>query len=63
MAGGISQALMTTVLGLVVAIPTVLLHTFVNGRSRSIIQVLQEQSAGLVASQSERSRTAAAPAR
>ncbi len=55
MAGGISQALMTTVLGLVVAIPTVLLHTFVNGRSRSIIQVLQEQSAGLVAAQSERS--------
>jgi biopolymer transport protein ExbB len=54
MAGGISQALMTTVLGLVVAIPTVLLHTFVNGRSRSIIQVLQEQSAGLVAAQSER---------
>lgn len=54
MAGGISQALMTTVLGLVVAIPTVLLHTIVNSRSRSIIQVLQEQSAGLVASQSER---------
>lgn len=54
MAGGISQALMTTVLGLVVAIPTVLLHTIVNGRSRSIIQVLQEQSAGLVATQSER---------
>ena len=58
MAGGISQALMTTVLGLCVAIPTVLLHTFVNGRSRSIIQVLQEQSAGLVAAQSERAATA-----
>jgi biopolymer transport protein ExbB len=54
MAAGISQALMTTVLGLVVAIPTVLLHSIVNSRSRSIIQVLQEQSAGLVASQSER---------
>ena len=54
MAGGISQALMTTVLGLVVAIPTVLLHTIVNSRSRSIIQILQEQSAGLVAAQSER---------
>lgn len=58
MAGGISQALMTTVLGLVVAIPTVLLHTFVNGRSRSIIQILQEQSAGLVATQSERAGAA-----
>jgi biopolymer transport protein ExbB len=57
MAGGISQALMTTVLGLVVAIPTVLLHTIVNSRSRSIIQVLQEQSAGLVAAQSERAAT------
>ena len=54
MAGGISQALMTTVLGLCVAIPTVLLHTVVNGRSRKIMQVLQEQSAGIVASQSEK---------
>jgi biopolymer transport protein ExbB len=54
MAGGISQALMTTVIGLVVAIPTVLLHTMVNGRSRSIIQILQEQSAGLVARQAEK---------
>jgi biopolymer transport protein ExbB len=56
MAGGISQALVTTVLGLVVAIPTVLLHTIVNGRSRSIIQVLQEQSAGIVAEQAEKTR-------
>ena len=54
MAGGISQALITTVLGLTVAIPTVLLHTLVSGRSRAIIQVLQEQSAGIVAVQSER---------
>jgi hypothetical protein len=56
MAGGISTALMTTVLGLVVAIPMVLLHTFVNGRSRRIIQVLQEQSAGIVAEQAEKVR-------
>jgi len=54
MAGGISQALMTTVLGLCVAIPTVLLHTIVNGRSRSVVQILQEQSAGIVASQAEK---------
>ena len=54
MAGGISQALMTTVLGLCVAIPTVLLHTLVNGRSRSIVQILQEQSAGIVADQAEK---------
>ncbi len=54
MAGGISQALMTTVLGLVVAIPMVLLHTVVSGQSRKIINILQSQSAGLVAEHSEK---------
>ena len=53
MAGGISQALMTTVLGLCVAIPMVLLHTIVSGQSKKIINVLQSQSAGLVAQHSE----------
>ena len=52
MAGGISQALVTTVLGLTVAIPIVLLHTLVSGRSKRILHVLQEQSAGIVASRS-----------
>jgi len=55
MAGGISQALITTVLGLVVAIPMVLLHTIVSGKSRKIVNILQSQSAGLVAQHSERS--------
>jgi biopolymer transport protein ExbB len=55
MAGGISQALVTTVLGLTVAIPTVLLHTIVSGRSKTITQILQEQTAGIVADQSEKS--------
>ena len=54
MAGGISQALMTTVLGLVVAIPMVLIHTLVSGQSRKIINILHSQSAGIVASHSER---------
>jgi biopolymer transport protein ExbB len=54
MAGGISQALMTTVLGLVVAIPMVLLHTVVSGQSRKVINILQSQSAGLVAQHSEK---------
>ncbi|MFK7885314.1 MAG: MotA/TolQ/ExbB proton channel family protein [Gammaproteobacteria bacterium] len=54
MAGGISQALVTTAQGLAVAIPTVLLHTFVTGRSRKIVHVLQEQSAGIIAERSER---------
>ena len=54
MAGGISQALMTTVLGLCVAIPMVLLHTIVSGQSKKIINILQSQSAGLVAQHSEK---------
>jgi biopolymer transport protein ExbB len=53
MAGGISSALITTVLGLCVAIPTVLLHTAVSGRSRRIIHVLEEQAAGIIAKQNE----------
>ncbi len=62
MAGGISQALVTTVLGLVVAIPIVLLHTVVSGRSRRIIHVLNEQSAGIVAEHSEREHSKGAAA-
>lgn len=54
MAGGISQALVTTVLGLTVAIPTVLLHTLVSGRSKRIVQILQEQSAGIIAEHAEK---------
>jgi len=53
MAGGISQALVTTVEGLVVAIPTVLLHTIVSGRSRKVMHILQEQSAGIIAERDE----------
>lgn len=54
MAGGISSALVTTVLGLLVAIPTVLLHTVVNGRAQRIIHVLNEQATGIVAEHSEK---------
>ena len=54
MAGGISQALVTTVLGLVVAIPMVLIHTLVSGQSRKIINILHSQSAGIVAEHSEK---------
>lgn len=53
MAGGISQALMTTVLGLVVAIPLLFAHAIVASRSRSQVQVLDEQSAGLIAQRIE----------
>ena len=53
MAGGISGALVTTVLGLVVAIPTVLLHTVVNGRAKKVLHILEEQSAGIIAQNAE----------
>jgi biopolymer transport protein ExbB len=54
MADGISQALVTTVLGLSVAIPLVLLHSVVASRSKALIEVLEEQSAGIIARQAER---------
>lgn len=53
MAGGISGALVTTVLGLVVAIPTVLMHTLVNGKAKRVLHVLDEQSAGIIAENAE----------
>ncbi len=49
MAGGISQALVTTQLGLTVAIPTILLHTILSNKSSRLIQILDEQTAGLLA--------------
>lgn len=55
MAGGISQALMTTVLGIVVAIPTIFMHTVVKSRSDNIIHILEEQATGMIAQKAERS--------
>ena len=49
MAGGISQALVTTVLGLIAAIPLLLLHAFAAASARRVGQVLEEQSVSLVA--------------
>ena len=49
MAGGISMALLTTVLGLVVAIPLTVIHSVLQTRSRALIQILEEQAAGIVA--------------
>jgi len=59
MAGGISTALVTTVLGLVVAIPTVFLHTLVSSRARRLTQILQEEAAGMLAELSEGKQNAA----
>ncbi len=51
MAGGISQALVTTVLGLVVAIPTVFLHWMASSRAKRIEDTLEETASGLIAEQ------------
>ncbi len=54
MAGGISTALVTTVLGLVSAIPLIFLHSIVAGQSKGLIHILEEQSAGLIAEHAEK---------
>jgi len=56
MAGGISSALVTTVQGLCVAIPMVLLHGVVSSKSRSLIGILEEQTAGIIAAHAEKNR-------
>ena len=53
MAGGISQALVTTVLGLVVAIPLLFGHSVVAYLSKTLIQRLDEQCAGVLARAAE----------
>jgi biopolymer transport protein ExbB len=54
MAGGISQALITTVLGLVAAIPLLFMHNIVSSRSRELVQILDQQSAGLIAQKAQK---------
>lgn len=49
MAGGISQAMVATVLGLIIAIPLLFANSFLGSRSRALTQVLDEQAAGLLA--------------
>lgn len=58
MAGGISTALVTTMLGLCVAIPTVFLHSIMAGQSKKLVEVLEEQATGLVAQASEKQHQA-----
>ena len=57
MAGGISEALVTTVLGLIAAIPLLLLHAFASGASRRVTQILEEQAAGIIAEHAEGGRS------
>lgn len=53
MSGGISEALVTTELGLLVAIPLLLCHSVLRGMSNHLIHILDQQSAALVAQQAE----------
>ena len=48
MAGGISQALITTVMGLCVAIPLLFSHSFISAKSQRMLQLIQQQSLGLL---------------
>ncbi len=56
MASGISEALVTTVLGLIAAIPLLLLHAFAAGASKRVTQILEEQAAGIIAEHAEGGR-------
>ena len=51
MSGGISQALITTQLGLAVAIPLLLIHSFVQGRANALVATLDETAASLFAAE------------
>ena len=51
MAGGISTALVTTVLGLSMAIPLLFAHTFIVSRSRRILDIIEHQSVGLISAE------------
>ena len=57
MANGIGQAMIATVLGLGIAVPLLFVNAGLSSLSRSIVQVLDEQSAGLLAESLERART------
>ncbi len=56
MASGISEALVTTMLGLIVAIPLVLTHSGLKSMSKRVTDVLEEQSAGVIAKRVEEVR-------
>ena len=53
MAGGISQAMVSTVLGLLIAIPILFVNSVLAARSRVLVQILDEQSAGMLAQRLE----------
>ncbi|MEE9218674.1 MAG: MotA/TolQ/ExbB proton channel family protein [Acidobacteriota bacterium] len=65
LAGGISEALITTVTGLVIAIPSLIMYNIFRGRAELIVVELERHSTELIRSlfarQPRAARTAAAP--
>ncbi len=57
MSGGISKALVTTELGLAVAIPIMLIHSAISSKSNRLVQILDEESSALVAQTAEKHGT------
>lgn len=57
MATGIGQAMIATVLGLGIAIPLLFANALLNGLSRTVVQILDEQSAGMLAESIEKQRS------
>ncbi len=55
MAGGISQALVTTVLGLIAAIPLIFAHHVIQSRAKKLGYILNEQTAAYIAQRMESS--------
>jgi biopolymer transport protein ExbB len=53
MASGISEALVTTWLGLMCAIPSVFMAAILANYSKGILSIIEEQSTGMVAARSE----------
>lgn len=54
MAGGISQALITTVLGLIAAIPLILIYNYLSSQAKNIIQIFENESLGFLSEQQDK---------
>ncbi|MCC5855471.1 MAG: MotA/TolQ/ExbB proton channel family protein [Idiomarina sp.] len=63
MAGDISMALVTTAMGLIAALPLIVIHSIVAARAKSILHILDEQSAGIIAAHAEQSKAPKAAAK
>lgn len=56
MADGIGQAMIATVLGLGIAIPLLFANALLTTLSKSVVQILDEQGAGMLAESIEKQR-------